>query len=213
MNNNAETVKIALDIKNEYTENMAKMIFDYIDLGPHRAIEKANEKGIEALAQCVTGAFTVDLFEGSAKKDTPLDLTYNTVNGLIDFAVEVYKYNINVNRMEPAYAKRLFCRMLAAYLIYLCANEHGCKLDVNMLYYEPSPSEDEKYWSSALEIKIGKKSKVDFLVAAIKGAKCTSVKNMLTGQEWYCVEPLVEAYEKATGVNLTEMGFRDVVLG
>ncbi len=212
MNKENNMTEIALNIKNDYTFKMVEMLFENMDLGTQKAIERVAERGINEFGQSVAGAFISDLFSDSAKSDTPLDLSYDTIKELTACAACVYNHNINVNGMEPAHAKRLFCRMIAAYLIYLCANEHDCKLDVRKLTSAPSPSEDEKYWASCLEIKIGNKSKVNFLVAAIEGMKCTGTKNMLTGQEWYSVAPLVEAYKKATGADLAEMGFCDVVL-
>lgn len=212
MNNQTENMEIAINIKNDYTFKMVEMLFENMDLGTQKAIAKVAECGINEFGQSVAGAFISDLFSDSAKSNVSLDLSYDTVNELTVCAARVYNHNINVNGMEPAHAKRLFCRMIAAYLIYLCANEHDCKLDVRKLSSAPSPSEDEKYWASCLEIKIGNKTKVDFLVAAIEGVKCASTKNMLTGQDWYSVAPLVEAYKKATGVNLAEKGFCDIVL-
>lgn len=212
MNNQTENMEIALNIKNDYTFKMVETLFENMELDRNEAVERAVNLGIHALAQSITGAFISDLFGEASQSNISLDLSYDTVKELTACTARVYTHNINVNGMDPAHAKRLFCRMIAAYLIYLCANEHGCKLDVRKLSSAPSPAEDEKYWSSCLEIKIGNKSKVNFLVAAIEGMKCTAAKNMLTGQEWYSVEPLVEAYKKATGVNLAEMGFCDVAL-
>ena len=209
MNNNME---IALNIKNDYTFKMVETLFENMELDRNEAVEKAVNLGIHALAQSITGAFISDLFGEATQNNIPLDLSYDTVKELTACAARVYTHNINVNGMEPAEAKRLFCRMIAAYLIYLCANEHGCKLDVRKLSSAPSLAEDEKYWSSCLEIRIGNKTKVNFLVAAIEGMKFSALKKTITGQEWFSVEPLVEAYQKATGVNLAEKGFCDVAL-
>ena len=212
MNNQTETMEIALNIKNDYTFKMVETLFENMELDKNEAVKRAVNLGIHALAQNITGAFISDLFGEATQNNIPLDLSYDTVKELTSCAARVYTHNINVNGLEPAEAKRLFCRMIAAYLIYLCANEHNCKLDVRKLNELPALSEDEKYWSSYLEIRIGNKSKVNFLVAAIEGMKFSALKKTITGQEWFSVEPLVEAYQKATGVNLAEKGFCDVAL-
>ena len=204
MNENS-TTKIALNIKNDYTLKMVDMIFENMDFDVQELYERVTELGIHENGQSVTGAFVLDLLTTSANGTSPLDLSYDTVNELIPCAADTYNHNISVNEMDPELAERLFCRMVAAYLIYLCANEHGCELEVNRLPYPPSEEEDEKYWASCLEVRIGNKSKVDFLVAAIEGMNC--------GHIWYSVAPLVEAYKKATGVDLSEKGFCDIFLG
>lgn len=212
MSNNKDMVEISVTTKNDYTKKMVDLLFENIGLDTNGLAEKAAGLSIHEIGQSITGAFVSDLLTESADTDVPLELTYDTVKELTACAARLYTYNISVNGMEIAHAKSLFCRMIAAYLIYLCANEHGCKLDVSKLASAPSPSEDEKYWASCIEIRIGNKSKVNFLVAAIEGMKFSSLRKSVTGQEWYSVAPLVEAYKKATGADLAEMGFCDVVL-
>lgn len=205
MNNENNMTEIALNIKNDYALKMVDMLFENMNSDTQKAIERFSELGINKIGQSVTGAFISDLFSASAKSNTPLDLSYDTVNKLTSCAADIYKHNISVNKMEPEHAEKLFCRMVAAYLIYLCANEHDCELEVNKLPYVPSATEDEKYWASCLEIRIGSESKVDFLASAIEG--------MNRGQQWYSVSPLVDSYKKATGVDLAEKGFCNIVLG
>lgn len=204
MNEN-NTTKIALNIKNDYTLKMVDLIFENMNSDIPESFERVAELEINEIGQYVTGAFLFDLFSTSTNGTSPLDLSYDTVNELISCAADTYNHNISVNEMDPELAERLFCRMIAAYLIYLCANEHGCELEVSRLPYVPSEDEDDKYWASCLEVRIGNESKVDFLVAAIEGMNC--------GHIWYSVAPLVEAYKKATGVDLSEKGFRDIFLG
>ncbi len=212
MDKNADMVKIALDIKNAYTQDFIEMIFKNNELGMVEAAEMAAEKGIHEYGRGVVGAFASDLLFRSAKSGHPLDLSYDTINEITVNALDTYRHNITENKMSETHARKLFCRMIAAYLMVLCANEHNCKLNIRQLNEEPSWNEEEKYWASCLEIKIGNKSKVDFLGAAVEGLRCNAVKNMLTKQIWYSVSPIIEAYKKATGVNLAEMGFCDVVI-
>lgn len=204
--NNSKSVKIALDIKNDYTHNMVQNLFENSSLDRAELLELISRSSTDELGQYVTGAYILDLFTESSKSIASLDLSYDTVKELTACAARVYHHNITANGMTPDYAKNLFCRMIAAYLIYLCANEHDCELDVRKLSSPPSSVDDEKYWSSNLEIRIGKQEQIDFLVSAIEGLK----PNALSGSECYSVAPLAAAYKKATGIDLTEMGFCDI---
>lgn len=154
------------------------------------------EKGMNVLYGFVNSLIEVSEFP---EINIDLDLTYKTIEGLLpaiayEFMVGCnsgYSFDENIDIAE---------KTIAAYLMFLCANEHDYQIKVT----KPDICNPNIDWSGMI-IKIDNGTKSYDMLDNLRG--CVKSKNGVIVIE---IEKIIRAYQSITAVDLKQYKWEDV---
>ncbi len=150
-------------------------------------------------------------FNGFYKAGVSLDFDYDSLGNLAAaMRPNLDGYNEQNNNWEESLIS--LAKSLAAYLYCLGMNEHDAPFDIKVVRTALTPPDynfNRPLWADCLDVKIGTKSKENFLDAAVKGVKIIDNGNERLGM--IDVGPLIEAYESAFGIDLNDYNFTSFV--
>ena len=139
------------------------------------------------------------------------DLTYDTIKNVgIGLAA---LYNTHKNIYNPEENAEIIAKTLATVLSYLVINEHDCwfRCTSYLEQIKAGKAPNQALWADVFEIAVGRKTKFkDLCDAAMACVRIGSV--MSPNGLILAMDPIVEEYEKLTGVDLVKHGIINVVM-
>ncbi len=165
----------------------------------------------QQLAENVVGGFWYSFFEcmmNDVRPEMWFDFTYDTLDRLPATVIALY------NRQRNAYSdeqnRLIIGKTLAAVLIGLAMNEHGCEWSVGKLK-DRSQVGSQLDWAADTGIRIGTKEPTDFRTAGLSVVVQPPME--VENGAYISVAPLVNAYKTAMGVDLARYGLNmDIII-
>ena len=152
----------------------------------------------------------IEEFEGHQEDGATLDLTYDTVKHLPLFLGQQYFAYVASGSFTSQKALEILRKTLAAYLMLLCMNEHGCVpeiqryINLETLLNKMSENQTDAYSWMGFTISVGAKEKYDLLMETEQAANVTA-KGVLRIR----VAHICEIYKRMCGVDLKDKGLEN----
>ena len=150
------------------------------------------------------------LEEGAELAAVNLDMTYDTVDNLMPAVIALANIQHRSNNYKDnRHNADVTMKTLAAYLTLMAVNNHGAKISVNRRG-NARGEERPDLWSDIYYLRINSKRDSDLLPYAIEGIDSTP----FDVDDGFAVDidPLVGAYLRITGIDLSEHGFAHLIV-
>lgn len=184
----------------------SKKEYELFMKSPEEGMRKKREKSIQKLGEDIIGGYWDTLLGeammGRLRNRKWIDFTYDTIGKLPYSLISLYQLQ-KANGYSRARNATVIGKTIGAVMCGLAMNEHGYALTVERGKKEP-------LWADLFRIYIDGIQKVDFLEPALQSVSSPLVV-MQKGLS-INMTPVIEAYQMATGVNLAEHEFVNIMI-
>ena len=202
---------VELKIRNDHIQEMLELDAKARSFSKKEEQEFMKSATPQQLGEYMLIAYATDMILNSTKSDSPLDLSYETLENLPKAMISCFQgYIANGNsKTDSAYA---LAKSLAAYLTLLGMNEHECDIKVTQMGTSimPPPKSEHPLWGQLFRIKVGVRREVDFLPPVYEGMKF--LHGDMGDLLMFAADPIFQAYKSAFRVNLVEHGLKNTAL-